>query len=440
MGNVFEAFADLTEAGNTWRDDKLAFPTDSEIIASFEALKPKLVVASVTVGRQSADLSARASSPQRSSGAVNNEVASDLDYSPDNNSGRPESSQLPGFVVLTPEYKDPSRQSVTGQRSRRRRCVLQSLQSCLELQGCLLLTDERIQELQPHLPLSVRFQNLWKLLYSPRVHGVSLGTFYRQCKSYPGETLILIEDTNGHVFGGLATCTWSTSQKLHFGTPQCFVFSFGAPGERDCIELTASKDVKHLGFATSRLTENGIGVKSVRKGSWAEDVGIRPGDVLESMNGEPIGSMELDRVETSLRCHRPLTLAITRKKDVTLYPWGGGDPFFMFASRDGFCMGAASSPAFWINEDFLVGQSCASTTFLTYGPLASEGTFVIRSFECWAFDSQDSLQDSNLADMHQGDHRDGDMPPGSNEDGYSSSLAGSKLKRSRQQASELRAF
>ena len=55
----------------------------------------------------------------------------------------------------------------------------------------------------------------WRLLYDPRVHGVSIGTFFRQCQAehschaftaafateasvvleaWPGETLILVED------------------------------------------------------------------------------------------------------------------------------------------------------------------------------------------------------------------------------------------------------
>lgn len=414
MGNVF---ADLTEEGNAWHDDKLAFPTNAEIISSFEALKPKLVIAPAVVARRKADFSAARPriAPATDS---DSEVADDLgNRCWDTDAGRATNNERSDFVVSRPRYKDSSRQTVTGPRPHRRQSILQSLQSCIELEGHALLTDERIQELQPHLPLSVRFQNLWTLLYSPRVHGVSLGTFYRQCQSSPGETLLLIEDTNGHVFGGFATCTWNASQNLHVGTPQCFVFSFGLGNERDRIELTAKKDVQHLGFTICRLGLDSVGVKTVRPGSWAESAGIIPGDILESMNGKRI---EAETIEASSR-QRPLTLVMSRKKEIKLYPWAGGDQFFMFASRDGLGMGAVSSPAFWINDNFLVGNSCASGTFATHGPLASEGTFVIRSFECWAFDNQHSLQQANIANMYP-DSDDSEVPSGPDKDEYTNPL------------------
>ncbi|CAJ1360227.1 unnamed protein product, partial [Effrenium voratum] len=66
----------------------------------------------------------------------------------------------------------------------------------------------------------------WRLLYCPAIHGVSIGTFFRQCQAWPGETLLLMEDTQGKIFGGFASQTWQVAQRQHFGQPDCFVFSF----------------------------------------------------------------------------------------------------------------------------------------------------------------------------------------------------------------------
>lgn len=111
------------------------------------------------------------------------------------------------------------------------------LSGCKMLQGRIILTDERLQALRPNLPMVCRLAGAWKLVYSPRVHGVSLGTFYRQCQAWPGETLILAEDTYGKIFGAFATHTWRRrhdASSPHYGVPECFVFTFGDPAEEDC--------------------------------------------------------------------------------------------------------------------------------------------------------------------------------------------------------------
>ncbi|CAK9066723.1 unnamed protein product, partial [Durusdinium trenchii] len=87
----------------------------------------------------------------------------------------------------------------------------------------------RLQLLRPELPIKCRVASSWRLLYRPEVHGVSMGTFFRQCQvsreASPSETLILVEDTEGAVFGGFASHTWHVAQR-HFGHADCFVFRF----------------------------------------------------------------------------------------------------------------------------------------------------------------------------------------------------------------------
>lgn len=177
-----------------------------------------------------------------------------------------------------------------------------------DLHSRVLLTPQRLSELHPFLPLSVRFASNWKLIYCPRIHGTSLRTFYRQCQAWPSETLFFIEDSEGAIFGGFASCPWKVSrEKLHFGAPNCFVFSYGVVKESSLLQV---------------------------------------------------------------------------------YPWAGSNDFFMYADGDGFSMGGGARYAVWVDKEFLRGTSAPSSTFGNEAPLASGEDFVIRHFECWAFDSE----------------------------------------------------
>lgn len=93
-----------------------------------------------------------------------------------------------------------------------------------------MLTEARLAKLWGFLPVTVRYADVWKLVYSPRVHGVSLRTLYRQCDVHPGPTLVIIQDeSSGTVFGGYASHTWhcvASAQRSFYGDPACFVFRF----------------------------------------------------------------------------------------------------------------------------------------------------------------------------------------------------------------------
>lgn len=181
------------------------------------------------------------------------------------------------------------------------------LNECPGLSAVVLLTPQRLLELHPFLPLTVRFASNWKLIYCPEIHGTSLRTFYRQCQAWPSETLFIIQDTEGAIFGGFASSPWKvSSQKLHYGAPNCFVFSYGLAKENSLLQV---------------------------------------------------------------------------------YPWAGGNDFFMFADANGFSMGGGRKYAVWVDKEFLRGTSSASSTFGNEGPIASREDFVIQHFECWAFDS-----------------------------------------------------
>mmetsp|Transcript_142384 Transcript_142384/g.262382 ORF Transcript_142384/g.262382 Transcript_142384/m.262382 type:complete len:358 (-) Transcript_142384:37-1110(-) len=313
MGNVFQ---DLTEEGNVWRD--VNFKEEAE--AFFANQSPELVVAPLSPppGLRSWR------SPQRPAQILDVEEGASATSAPGcevQGSSAPSAARKQ-FSEASADYfrneaeemlREPdqivaqlgSGESRPNVHSVKRGWV--PLHECISLEGRVLLTKERLVDLYSFLPVSVRFSECWKLIYCPRIHGVSLQTFYRQCEAWPGQSLMLIQDTRGVVFGGFSSNTWKVSKdKLSYGLPECFIFTYGLP----------------------------------------EDGG-----------------------------------------ELRIFPWAGGNRHFMYASLDGFGMGFDGSFAVWIDQEFLRGVSSPSATFGNEAPIASASMFVVKHFECWAFDT-----------------------------------------------------
>lgn len=62
-----------------------------------------------------------------------------------------------------------------------------------------------------HLPSALQHQ--WRLLFSTQIHGESFSSFIHQI-SNQGPVLIVVRDTNGGIFGGFASESWTI--KSHF--------------------------------------------------------------------------------------------------------------------------------------------------------------------------------------------------------------------------------
>ncbi|XP_036998311.2 MTOR-associated protein MEAK7 [Artibeus jamaicensis] len=72
-----------------------------------------------------------------------------------------------------------------------------------------------------HLPRER--QHRWRLLFSSKLHGHS---FAQLCGHIPhrGPCVLLLEDRDGHVFGGFASCSWEVKPQFQ-GDNRCFLFS-----------------------------------------------------------------------------------------------------------------------------------------------------------------------------------------------------------------------
>eukprot|EP00933_Yihiella_yeosuensis_P041733 TRINITY_DN36133_c5_g1_i1.p1 TRINITY_DN36133_c5_g1~~TRINITY_DN36133_c5_g1_i1.p1 ORF type:complete len:338 (+),score=45.40 TRINITY_DN36133_c5_g1_i1:101-1114(+) len=220
MGNVSQVFADITEDGNSWELNAIKIPNIEEVLArNTEDQKwhpPRLLLASDVKKCESCR-------------GTSEEFLQDLEPF----------QALPQRQMVLDASSPSSEERRDHDYVRKRKGRFLPLSSCSTLSDCLLLTQNRLKELSLNLPLACRIATTWKLLYCPKVHGVSIRTFFRQCQAFPGETLILIEDSNGAIFGCFASHTWQAvmGQQQHFGLPDCFVFQFSGPEEDPTLSV-----------------------------------------------------------------------------------------------------------------------------------------------------------------------------------------------------------
>lgn len=69
------------------------------------------------------------------------------------------------------------------------------------------------------------FRSKWRFLFSSQIHGESFSTLMGRIVDQ-GPSVIIIEDTNGAVFGGFASASWTYSPKFVGGLHFFFRISF----------------------------------------------------------------------------------------------------------------------------------------------------------------------------------------------------------------------
>jgi len=93
--------------------------------------------------------------------------------------------------------------------------------------GQTILTQALACSLLDFLPVNLRLPGVveWVLRYTPKVHGVSMATLYRNLAGH-SKTVLLVQDTHKHLFGGFAPEPWEP-RFAFYGSGEAFVFSFG---------------------------------------------------------------------------------------------------------------------------------------------------------------------------------------------------------------------
>ncbi|XP_024947385.1 oxidation resistance protein 1 isoform X10 [Cephus cinctus] len=87
-----------------------------------------------------------------------------------------------------------------------------------------ILSDEHREHLCRHLPARAEGY-LWTLVFSTSQHGFSLNSMYRKMARLESPILLVIEDTEGNVFGALTSCSLHVSDHF-YGTGESLLFRF----------------------------------------------------------------------------------------------------------------------------------------------------------------------------------------------------------------------
>ena len=94
----------------------------------------------------------------------------------------------------------------------------------IESQIPLLISSTLVTELQNSLPLEVRFHN-WQLLFSPKIHGISIPSFYRHCEESPHPVVIIVTTAQRCcTFGAFCKKPFLPNCRKFFGSGENFLF------------------------------------------------------------------------------------------------------------------------------------------------------------------------------------------------------------------------
>lgn len=99
-------------------------------------------------------------------------------------------------------------------------------------------------------------QSKWRFLFSSQIHGESFSTFIGRIMDQ-GPTVIIVEDTNGWIFGGYATDSWSLNPNFT-GNDNSFLFSL-RPKMR-CFPATSYNDHYQYLNLHQQTMPNGLGI------------------------------------------------------------------------------------------------------------------------------------------------------------------------------------
>ncbi|XP_036139003.1 nuclear receptor coactivator 7 isoform X4 [Monomorium pharaonis] len=87
-----------------------------------------------------------------------------------------------------------------------------------------ILSDDHREQLCRHLPARAEGYQ-WTLVFSTSQHGFSLNSMYRKMAKVESPILLVIEDTEGNVFGALTSCSLHVSDHF-YGTGESLLFRF----------------------------------------------------------------------------------------------------------------------------------------------------------------------------------------------------------------------
>lgn len=223
-----------------------------------------------------------------------------------------------------------------------------------------VLSAKLASQLREALPAHLRFRE-WELAYSPRVHGTSMRTFYRQ---QSGPNIVVMRDADGGIFGGFATAGWHPASGT-YGTAESFIFSTQVAGDEDVEPDDDAMDIYKPLTPTNPCSPQ----SSPCEAEVVDGTGTADREEGDSVS-QPLTSSS-SRASATLQ---PPELSLK-----FFYATGGRGRVLQWADEKMFGLGEAVV----VCDDFLRGSSKTCSTFGS-PCLSSHGTdFIIRDFECW---------------------------------------------------------
>lgn len=255
-----------------------------------------------------------------------------------------------------------------------------------------LLNSAMAEVLKDFLPAQIQWKTSWRLVYSPRLHGVSLKTFYRRMQK-EGPSLLLIQDHRGYVFGGFASMSWRQGDR-YYGTGESFVFRFRTPMSKPVVslarQLQASEKDSKTGVAAPDLAQEAVDEALKLLDAWSTKVKRE----AQRSDREALRKHKVTSVTEALDAlleENPgdaASVADDAVEDFGLEVFHHSkakDAFFLFSDAECIAMGGGSGFALYLEKDLLHGHSDPCSTFQSE-VLSCDSNFIIGDLECWAFD------------------------------------------------------
>ncbi|XP_025987962.1 nuclear receptor coactivator 7 isoform X4 [Solenopsis invicta] len=157
-----------------------------------------------------------------------------------------------------------------------------------------ILSEEHREELCRHLPARAEGYQ-WTLVFSTSQHGFSLNSMYRKMAKIESPILLVIEDTEGNVFGALTSCSLHVSDHF-YGTGESLLFRFTPRFQ--CFNWTGD----NLYFIKGNNESLAIGAGDGKFGLWLDgDLYQGRTQSCSTYGNEPLAPRE-DFVVKTLEC------------------------------------------------------------------------------------------------------------------------------------------
>ncbi|KAL0103367.1 hypothetical protein PUN28_017552 [Cardiocondyla obscurior] len=157
-----------------------------------------------------------------------------------------------------------------------------------------ILSDEHREQLCRHLPARAEGYQ-WTLVFSTSQHGFSLNSMYRKMAKVESPILLVVEDTEGSVFGALTSCSLHVSDHF-YGTGESLLFRFTPRFQ--CFNWTGD----NLYFIKGNNESLAIGAGDGKFGLWLDgDLYQGRTQSCSTYGNEPLAPRE-DFVVKTLEC------------------------------------------------------------------------------------------------------------------------------------------